>query len=333
MRRFFAGSSFWNQPVGRNPAIDPRSDQLVQFMASHDNRGFWINLHRFTIPIYEVDANTPRRKVFRMFESEIDIGMVQRSAEYLEPGHPLGHEMHFAADAASGHIPIPDDVSADPASDAHLALIDWNSGWAWDMWKAQRRADGQWESRSGIKYRIDGSGVFDRTRFDVHNGESIHLYGPGRASGVPILAGTIMYDEIASGRIEHKLGFATRSAAFQQFVSPPACWTDGGWQEGLPEGAVLQLDPDLDLATLPLTPPAMVVAEALQEYGAVCIDVAGGHSLYGQGLYADKQGRSWADVLDEDAVIHIGLEHFRVLHMKTLIAEGMGRRVSDGVYA
>ena len=93
-------------------------------MASHDNRGFWINLHRFTIPIYEVDANTPRHKVFRMFESEMDVVMVQRSAEFLGPGHPLGHEMHFAEDAVSRRVPIPDNISADPAGDAHLALID-----------------------------------------------------------------------------------------------------------------------------------------------------------------------------------------------------------------
>jgi len=116
------------------------------------------------------------------------------------------------------------------------------------MWAAHRRDDGEWEANTGMKYRADGSGVFDRKSFAIHNGESIHLYGPSRAAGVPALAGTIMHQEMQEGRIEHRLGFATQAAALQRFVSPPACWTDGGLRQGLPEGAVLQLDPALIVA-------------------------------------------------------------------------------------
>lgn len=326
MRRFFSETSFWNQPIGPNPQIDPESERLIAFMDEKDPRGFYLNLQKWTIPIYEVDRHTPRRKVFRRFESLPGHQHMVRSRPYIGPDHPLGHGPGFAEDAAAGRIPIPDDAIADPAGDKHMAIVDWESGWIWDMHQIVRRPDGEWESREGMKYRVDGSGVFDRAMFDVHIGESIHPYGPSRAAGVPALAGTIMHEEILEGRIEHKLGFCTMAAAFQRFVHPPACWTDGGWKNGLPEGATIQLDPDLDLAQFNLSRNATVIARALQEYGAVCVDVGGAHALYGQGLYADPKQRTWEGVLNNRDLEQFQLKYFRVMKMETVIPQGMGHR-------
>lgn len=331
MKRFFNDSSFWNQPIGPSPAIDPASRAMLDFLAKHDDRGFWINLHRWTIPIYEVDASTPRRKVHRRFHAE-SRGSFQRSTPYLHAGHPMGHGREFAADAQSGLIPIPDHALSDPENDSHMALVDWQAGWIWDMWAARKRADGDWECNSGMKYRADGGGVFDRAEFTAHNGESIHPYGPSRAAGVPALAGTLMHDDVSAGRIPHKLAFATQSAALQRFVHPPACWTDGGWNQGLPEGAVVQLDPALDLESFQLSPAAKVVARALQDYGAVCVDVCGGHALYGQGLYADPRKRTWAGLLAENALVGIKFDHFRVLKMDGIVPQGMGHRTPAGIF-
>ena len=331
MKRFFSDTSFWNQPIGPNPAIDPESEQLVQFMAKADDRGFWLSVNTWTIPVYEVDRNTPRRKVHRRFTIE-DRSFMKRSAAYVGPDHPLGHGKEFAADAEAGLVPIPDYAIADPEQDAHIALVDWDSGWIWDMFDARRRADGEWEAKTGMKYRADGSGVFDRKDFAVHNGESIHPYGPSRAAGVPELAGLIMHDEILAGRIEHKLSFATQAAALQRFVYPPACWTDGGWSKGVPEGAVLQLDPNLDLAPFKLSPGALVVAHALQEYGAVCVDVAGGHPVYAEGLYGDPKKRTWNGLLKGDDLLEIKMPHYRVMKMENVIPEGMGRRAPGTIY-
>lgn len=331
MRRFFADTSFWNQPIAKNPAIDPESRQLTEFMARQDDRGFWLNLDRWTIPIYEVDQDTPRRKVHRLFHP--DHSMLMRSRPYLGSNHPMGHEARFAEDAGAGRIPIPDYAIADPESDSHIALVDWDAGWVWEMWFARRRSDWDWESNSGIKYRVDGNGVFNRHDFAVRNGESIHPYGPCRAAGVPGLAGTIMHAEILEGRIEHKLAFATQASGFQRFVSPPVAWTDGGWRRGLPQGAVLQLDPALDLEPYRLSEKAMVVARALQEYGAVCVDVAGGHPLFAEGLYGDPRKRTWSGLLKGDDLIEIRMPNFRVLKMEKVIYEGMGSRVPDGIYA
>ena len=332
MKRFFHDTSFWNQPIGKNPAIDPSSRQILDFVSQQDNRGFWINLHQWTIPIYEVDASTPRRRVHRRYHPKSK-GSFTRSVPYLHAHHPMGHGHDFSADAEAGLIPIPSGARPDPESDSHIALVDWKNGWIWDMWAARIRPDGEWECNSGMKYRADGSGVFDRAEFAaVHNGESIHPYGPARAAGVPILAGTIMHDDVLAGVIPHKLAFATQCSALQRFVHPPACWTDGGWNEGLPEGAVVQLDPSLDLEKLGLSPAAKVIARALQDYGAVNVDVCGGHALYGQGLYSDPLRRTWNGLLDGNDLIDLKFEHYRVLKMEGLVNEGMGHRENRGIY-
>lgn len=328
-RRFFAASSFWNQRIEPDPEIDPESGDLLNFMASLDNRGFWVNLDKWAVPIYSVDRSTPRRKVFQRFRPGEGL-LMKQSANYLRRGHPMGHGKEFAYDAGQGNVPVPDNANADPKSDSHIALVDWNEGWIWEMWKARRLSDGNWQCNSGMKYRLDGSGVFDRGHFDVHDGESIHPYGPCRAAGVPLVAGAIMRHEIMDGRIEHKLGFATQAAGLQRFVYPPACWSDGGWRQGVPEGAVLQLDPGLDLEQFQLSRHALVVARALQEYGAVCVDVAVGHPLYAEGLYNES---GWNGILRHQDLLQIRMCHYRVLKMKNVIRQGMTGRPPDGIFS
>jgi hypothetical protein len=162
-----------------------------------------------------------------------------------------------------------------------------------------------------MTYPLDGSGVFEDGEFPVGDGESIHLYGPGRAAGVPIIGGLFMREEVLAGRIEHKLALATGCNAYQEYVFP-ATWTDGFTEGGLPEGCVIQLDPSLDLDSIELSDGARVVARALQEYGAVNVDVAGGTVVYGEGLYGEGEG-SWKGILDGEDLRGIDIRHYRVL--------------------
>jgi len=128
------------------------------------------------------------------------------------------------------------------------------------------------------------------------------------------VAGLIMHDEMEAGWIPHKLAYACECPALGEYVRPPALWTDGWLPGGLPEGSVLQLDPALDLAAFDLSRGALVVARALQEFGAVLVDFSGGVTLYGEYLPASS-GRSWAGLLEEEDLRCIGFEHFRVLRM------------------
>jgi hypothetical protein len=242
---------------------------------------------------------------------------------------------HFGHGKVFDSLPIPLPASAmpDSASDMHLAIIDWNTMTAWDMWGARKLPDGSWESNTGMRYKLNGPGVFDLSGTDIKNGESVHFHGPGRASGVPIIAGLIMFDEVKAGEIPHKIPAATRFTAFQEFVFP-ATWNDGPLVNGITDGAVIQLDPALDLSAFDLTPGKLAVARALQVYGMVLVDWAGGNVIYAENLNNDKNERSWKGILrDYDGgIIEIPVNHYRVLKLKNIIHKGDAKhRVDSGV--
>ncbi len=298
-RRFFSPDSFWNQPIGRSPRIDPDNARLI---AGMDAR--WgplhVNCQKFAMPVYEVGADTPRVRVAqRGPRPGVEGAMLERERRYRQ--HP---------DFAAGEVPIPVHAMPDPADDAHMALVDWERGMAWDMWRARRREDGGWESSTGMVYDIRGEGIWATADFPIQNGESIHFYGPSRAAGVPILAGLIMEEELRAGRIAHKLAFA--GATRLQHFAWPAAWTDGACDEGPMQGAVLQLDPELDLDPLPLSPAGRCIARALQEYGAVAVDGAHGNVIYTEGL-GGHPGRSWAGLLDPWDLRSIPIARYRWL--------------------
>ena len=322
MQRFFSDDSYWNTPIGPRAEIDRESQRLLTLMAKATN-GFWMNLDYWTIPVYEVDAETPRHQVRQFLSSQHRgvpgwLGSTDPDASH----HNRGHTPDF------NPVPIPPHAVPSREEDAHMAIVDWSTMTAWDMLSANRQSDGHWIASTGIRYRLDGPGVFALDQFPIRDGESIHYFGPGRASGVPIIAGLIMHAEILEGRIKHRLAFCSPYSALRRFIHPPVIWTDGPCPDGIPEGAVVQLDPALDLDRFPLSPGARTVARALQEYGAVNTDTGGGNALYGEGLWA-APGRTWNGLLADNGLMSIPLSCYRVLRMDTVIHRGMNHRAAD----
>ncbi|MBN2413953.1 hypothetical protein JXQ31_19925 [candidate division KSB1 bacterium] len=317
-KRFFSDHSFWNTPLPKDPAIDPRSDLFIGLLKTEPTgNNFGINTTKWTIPVYEADESTKRVDInfHYLSDSEKKIWATTREK--------FGHGPGFGKD-----VPMPDNATPDPEQDSHFAVIDRQKMVAWDMWGLRKHPDGSWESKTGMKYRLDGDGVFNTKDFDVIDGESIHFHGPSRAAGVPAIAGLIMYDEVISGEIRHKLACATRFNAFKEFTFP-AAWTDGNVDGGIPEGAVIQLNPELDLTRFDLLPGEIIVAKALQKYGMVIVDNAGGSTLYAEGLWghADK---TWDGILREwDGGINtIPLENYRVLKIGEITRKGDGRWIT-----
>ena len=61
-------------------------------------------------------------------------------------------------------VPIPDEAMSDPGTDHHLAIIDWSTNTVWDMFYAIKQPDGSWMSATGMKYSLNGPGVFQNRR-------------------------------------------------------------------------------------------------------------------------------------------------------------------------
>lgn len=318
---FFAADSFWNTPIASDARADAESARWIRLLAeTRPGGGLHINLHDWTIPVFRADASTPRHRLHpKLIRCHLSQGHVKTSEARLSPDHPLG--LHASVRGAEG-VPIPEAAVPDVKQDAHMTIIDTDARRAYDLWQCRREADGTWHTNAAIAYDLDGSGVFGADDIaGIANDESVHFYGPCRASGVPLLAGLIMRDEIAAGRIAHRLAFACPVPGLQRHVYPPATWTDGWLPGGLPEGCVLQLDPALDLGRFGLDSAARTVARALQEYGAVLSDYAGGVTLYGESL-EPHPGASWEGVLGEEALFGIGWEHYRILETGPLCEQG-----------
>ena len=184
-RRFFSDESFWNQPIPNNPEIDPRSDQWVELLnlePSVDHFAF--NATEWTIPVYEVDSTTSVYdiKPRLLDEKEKKFRISKRDYYGFGPG--------FRKD-----VPIPDNVNPDPEADAHFAVVDWNRRVAWDMWGAIKHPDGTWSSFTGMKYPLDGNGVFDWKAYEgIKDDESVHFHAPSRAAGVPAISSRASID-------------------------------------------------------------------------------------------------------------------------------------------
>lgn len=161
-------------------------------------------------------------------------------------------------------VPIPPAARPNAGSDHAMVVVDWSQAKSFEFWRA-KRVNGGWQAAWG--------GVVD-------------LNGDGRSgptgSGTSGLAGVVRISEIARGRIDHALVFATDNAC-RRVYRYPATKTDGVSKRAdcIPQGARVQLDPAIDVDAIPgITPAERAVAKALQVYGAYNHDNGGARMAF-----------------------------------------------------
>jgi len=301
----FSPNSFWNTPLPSNPQIDEQSDSFLKLLSTtvSPHQAVYINSTQWTIPVYRVRSS--------------QIPMVQVFPRTNRDEH-IGFAPNF-----DGWAPIPPEAKPDSEADAHLCIIDEDKDLVYDFFGI-RYKDDKILTRSAVTYPLHGSGVLDKISFKFESGTSVHDYGPCRAAGTALLGGLIFREELAAGKIEHKIALATDLNELQKYVFP-AIWTDGFTPGGIPEGAVVQLDPDLDLNSFDLCPAAKILATAMQKYGMVNVDVAGGICIYAENLNFHPD-RSWDGIIDSGWILEkLGLEHLRVLKLVDVKSGGLVR--------
>ena len=247
--RPYAATSPWNTPVGGAPR-HPRSafhvGALTGALSSDPNQ--------YTYPVYGVTAATPLQTVT----------VSGWFSNVTDGGRRLVNQR-----GGTVRLPVPPGAAPAPGSDAQIILVDHATG---DEWGASRfaRTAGGYRAWNVYHYNVAWSGVPP----SAANGGSF----ANRGAGVPYLAGLIRPCEIAAGRIDHALAFAY-DAPRGDFVTP-ATKSDGASNDprDLPEGARLQLNPDLTPAQIGAWGcggACLTIARALQEYGMYVIDNSG----------------------------------------------------------
>lgn len=294
--RLYSATSPFNRRIGPGAAVDPNNDALVASLVEAGD--FLVTVRRFSSPVYVADATTPREVVAVPCGEEWGVGIeVLRDVPI-----PEGAEPAYDGEPGGGS---PRACAVGPDQDNHMVIIDLDQRCEYDFWQARNGAGG-WEASWAGTISLDGDGVYP-------HGMST------RGSGLAFLGGVIWPDELAAGEIAHALAF---NYPFTRSGGPvaPATDSDGATErpDVLPEGALVQLDPALDLDTLPLTDYELAIARALQDYGMYLVD----DGSSGVGLYAiDPKSvarNPYAGILpDEDWPLlpNIPLDRMRVMRL------------------
>ncbi|MEX1003635.1 MAG: hypothetical protein WDZ35_16065 [Crocinitomicaceae bacterium] len=236
----FKTTSPFYDSIPASANVDPNSSTMVGSLVDQADQAFIVVAKEWTTTVFYADENTPT--------------------------HDVKMTATWAPHKKLQNVPIPEFAEADPSGDGHMVIIDEAAGCAYDFWQA--KYSNGWKASWGNAIPLDSDGIFEK-------GLS------ARGSGFELLQGMIWPQELEAGEINHALIFSYDHTAAGGPVAP-ATESDGttnaAW--AIPEGALVRLDPTLDLNSLNLNSYEMTIAKCLQKYGMYCADDGGGLSLY-----------------------------------------------------
>lgn len=288
--RPYTDDSPWNQPIGPDPIYDPYSDEMVATLRDTVTDGrIGSDTTQYTYTVYFADSLTPRHNIpCLVYSCSVVIDGETTRVPVLEG------------------FPIPDGARPSSGSDGQLIVIDTETGEEFGLWRAVLTEDG-WQAANGYRYSI----YYDGTAAKFAS----------RGAGVPYYAGLVRPWEIRAGEITHAIAFGYDYPAEDRCVYP-ASKTDGvgGSPYAIPEGARLQLNPDLgedDFDRWGLSRAGRIVARALQVYGMIVIDNSGSPKIYAENLIDNPLTTlSWDDPdleYTKDVIRNVPYDEFRVL--------------------
>ena len=182
----------------------------------------------------------------------------------------LDHAPDAALSSAWSAVPLPPD--AVPSSgDLDLAVWQPSTDRMWEFFWMHLRSDGWHAAWGGAMQNVSADhGVYGT---DAWPG-SKPWWGV-TATSLPLVGGAITFNDLASGQINHALAIAVPDTKQGVFASP-ALRDDGTSTDpnAIPEGALLRIDPSLNLATLTMSPLTRMLAVAAQKYGIIVRDTS-----------------------------------------------------------
>jgi hypothetical protein len=244
---YFVPGNFWTQDVSNAP-VDPNSTKIIGWLADAGGWGHGRMQVDFSIRVLQADASTP-----------------------MVPFHP-GDTFYTPDSDSVKEVPLPPGGGIEGGNgyqcniddlDCHLIVVDRSQHRLYEAYQATIKKNA---------LTATFMGVWDLSR----------VYGPtGRgeqctsadAAGFPIAPLLFNADELASGSINHALRFILPNARIRRgvYVSPAThAGAPQGPENAPPYGAHLRLKKSFDLSQL--SPPAQIVARAMQKYGIFLAD-------------------------------------------------------------
>jgi hypothetical protein len=164
----------------------------------------------------------------------------------------------YGSDSDPGPYPVPTNAPIQGGPDFHVLVVDQGTCTLYEMFSAQPQADGSWNARAGARWSLTSNAL----RPDGLTSAN--------AAGLPILAGLVRYDEVASGAIHHALAF-TAPMTHQSHLWP-ARHDSGGTTDANypPMGLRVRLKAGIDISGYPAS--VRVILQAVKDYGMFLVD-------------------------------------------------------------
>jgi hypothetical protein len=285
--RAFSPTSYWNTPLPPGAPVDPRSADMMRFIENHSvpgyvtfpgisGEGVWGN------PIYQAKRGDPTY-------------VVRNTCSFRQPPE-------------FGAMRIPKGAQQDPTSDGAMTVYDRQNGVVYALWHSSFDATSKtWSACGGAVYYLYSNGLEGTLPQSNEKRNFGHR-------GVPPSTYAVTLQEIRSGAIHHVLKLAVDLTS-QEFVFPMV-GSDGRSNDpdAPPEGARIRIDPSIDLSQLHLRPAALIVARALQDYGAIIGDQDGGPTaLKLENTVAEGLGQEWDRLLGNDSLARLPLRDYEIV--------------------
>jgi len=285
--RAFTSTSYWNTALPQDAPVDPHSNAIISFLM-HDNANPFVMLTgtgpggRWGHPIYW--------------------------AKPTDPTYAVRNSCSFAMPPEFGVVRIPKAAHPDPGSDSDMTVYDLQRGVVYALWHATYDpAADRWSSCGGTAYYLSSNGLDGRLAQTDQPANSGHR-------GLPPPTYAVRYDEIRAGHIDHvlRINVNTTACAHVFPMTGDECGTHD--PSAPPEGTRIRIDPSIDLTKLHLSPAALVIARALQTYGAVIGDQTGASAtIQVEGVVLEGRGWLWKGVLGPNALRTLPYTDFQVI--------------------
>ncbi len=161
----------------------------------------------------------------------------------------------YADESDPGPYPIPANPLIEGGSDGHLLSIDTSRCKLWELF-AVSKSGSQWHAGSGAVFDLRSNAL----RPDG--------WTSADAAGLPIYAGLVRYDEVASGVINHAIRFTASSTC--GYIYPATHLTAAPCSNKPPMGLRVRLKASVNISGFGHN--AQVVLTALKKYGMILAD-------------------------------------------------------------
>jgi hypothetical protein len=287
--RAFSRSSYWNTPLAPDAPVDPNSENILAFIEENSTTNF-----------VRLSGATPDGKW----------GNPIYWAKRSDPTYRIRNTCSFEPPPEFTSVRIPRGARPDPSSDAAMTVYDVAKGHVYAFhWTEYDGPSDTWSACGGAVYYLDSNGLHGRL------GRSDEPRNDGHR-GVPPPTFAVRYDEVQFGEINHvlKIGVTRTKCAHVFPMVRDECGTTATYAP--PEGTRIRIKPSVELNLLGLSPAELVVARALQKYGAVIGDQGGGPvSLKLENTVAEGRGQLWDGVLASDSLVAIPLDDYEVIKL------------------